>query len=248
MQVTQQERLMYQVMKAICDSGIPIDFKGAMVLKACLDENGFTGDTRHTMDIDANWISDEPPTAEQMLASLSKALEQDSINLDVRLNRMYGTGRSAGFVFCQKGTGDAVFSMDMDVNRPIAGSKMYTVEDFRFRGVIVWQILADKISAVSTDKVFRRIKDVVDLYYLSQCVPMDAKSVRGAMAKTGRNPESFEGFLLHRAELLHAYDKFRFGGGAEKPVFDTVYDAVKLYIKDFLPQDAIYACGVRPTK
>lgn len=238
MQVTQQERLMYQVMKAICDGGIPIDFKGAMVLKACLNENGFTGDTRHTMDIDANWISNEPPTAEQMLDSLSKALAHDNINLDVRLNRMYGTSRSAGFTFCEKETGDAVFSMDMDVNRPIAGTKIYTVEDFRFRGVIVWQILADKISAASTGKVFRRIKDVVDLYYLAQCVPMDVESVKAAMDKTGRKPEDFAGFLLHKDELLHAYDKFRFGGDAEKPAFDAVYDAVKLYIKDFLPQDA----------
>lgn len=239
MQVTQQERLMYQVMKTVCDSGIPIDFKGAMVLKACLNENGFTGDTRHTMDIDANWISDEPPTAEQMLDSLSKALAHDNINLDVRLNRMYGTGRSAGFAFCEKETGDAVFSMDMDVNRPIAGTKIYTVEDFHFRGVIVWQILADKISAVSTGKVFRRIKDVVDLYYLAQCVPMDVESVKDAMDKTGRIPENFESFLVCKDELLHAYGKFRFGGGAEKPSFDTVYDAVKLYIKDFLPAETV---------
>ena len=32
---------MYAVMKAIYDSGIPVNFKGSMVLKACLLEAGY---------------------------------------------------------------------------------------------------------------------------------------------------------------------------------------------------------------
>lgn len=72
MNITAEEKLMYEVMKAIYDSGIPISFKGSMVLKACLMEAGFTEDIRHTVDIDANWNSDTPPTAEQMVESLPK--------------------------------------------------------------------------------------------------------------------------------------------------------------------------------
>lgn len=34
MKITAEEKLMYDVMKAIYDSGIPVDFKGSMVLKA----------------------------------------------------------------------------------------------------------------------------------------------------------------------------------------------------------------------
>ena len=63
MNITAEEKLMYEVMKTIYDSGIPISFKGSMVLKACLMEAGFTEDIRHTVDIDANWNSDTPPTA-----------------------------------------------------------------------------------------------------------------------------------------------------------------------------------------
>lgn len=36
MQLSAEEKLMYQVMKAIYESGIPISFKGSMVMKACL--------------------------------------------------------------------------------------------------------------------------------------------------------------------------------------------------------------------
>lgn len=33
MNITKEEKLMYEVMKAIYDSGIPISFKGSMVFK-----------------------------------------------------------------------------------------------------------------------------------------------------------------------------------------------------------------------
>ncbi len=41
MNITAEEKLMYSVMKAIYDCGIPMNFKGSMVLKACLLEAGY---------------------------------------------------------------------------------------------------------------------------------------------------------------------------------------------------------------
>ena len=41
MRLTAEEKLMYEVMKAIYENGIPIDFKGSMVLKACLLGSGY---------------------------------------------------------------------------------------------------------------------------------------------------------------------------------------------------------------
>ena len=55
MALTTEEKRMYEVMKAIFDSGIPISFKGSMVLKACLLEAGYTEKTRHTVDIYMRW-------------------------------------------------------------------------------------------------------------------------------------------------------------------------------------------------
>ena len=36
MQLSAEEKLMYRVMKSIYESGIPISFKGSLVMKACL--------------------------------------------------------------------------------------------------------------------------------------------------------------------------------------------------------------------
>lgn len=234
MKVNYEEKRMYEVMNAIYGSGIPIDFKGAMVLRACLMENGFVGSVRHTMDIDANWISDTAPTPEQLVQSLQQALDQHDIPLTVRLFRMYGTGRSAGFEFCDSTSEMPLFTMDMDVNRPAAETRLYNVEGIVFRGVVPTQMLADKIVAVSSEKVFRRIKDVVDLYYLSQCFQLDPIKVKNTIQKSGREIGPFSGLKNHKDMLSHAYEKFRFGGSVEKPTFDEVYEQVCAYLKDFI--------------
>ena len=98
-------------------------------------------------------------------------------------------------------------------------------------------MIADKISAISTDKVFRRVKDVIDLSYLSKVVIFDKSDIMQVLNDTGRSLGDFNGFLYRKAELQHSYEKFRFEGGVNKPPFETVYKSVKQYIKDVLPRE-----------
>ena len=221
---------MYEVMKAIYDSRIPVSFKGSMVLKACLYEAGYTDDTRHTVDIDANWNSDNAPTTEQIAESLQQALDKAGINLHVSVYRIYGEGRSAGFEMKNSQSDEVLFTMDVDVNRPMPLTKIYEISGIQFRGVTPVQIMADKISVVSSDKVFRRIKDVVDLYYLSKVFVMDSEEVLRVLNENGRALGSFDGFLNKVDDLRHSYEKFRFAGGIGKPSFDEVYGAVKDFV------------------
>ena len=236
MNITAEEKLMYSVMKAIYDSGIPISFKGSMVMKAYLMEAGYTEETRHTVDIDANWYSDTAPTKEQMVESLQKAIQKSGIDLKVDLYRMYGEGRSAGFELSDMDTGEQLFTMDIDVNRPAIQTKVYEVAGVQFRGVVPTQMIADKLSAISTNKVFRRIKDVVDLYYISKVFTFDKTEVLETLGNGGRTLGTFEEFLCRPDDLRHSYEKFRFTGNVNKPSFDEVYYAVKEYIKDILPE------------
>lgn len=235
MNITAEEKLMYEVMKAIYESEIPISFKGSMVLKACLMEAGVTEDTRHTVDIEANRNSGMSPTAEQMVESLQGAVKKCGIDLEVSIYRMYSEGRSAGFELTERETGEILFSMDIDVNRPIPPTKLYEVEGLRFRGASPSQMIADKISAISTDKVFRRVKDVVDLYYISKVFDLGKGDIIQTLKNSGKNLDTFNGFLYRTEDLKHSYEKFRFAGDVNKPPFEEVYRAVKLYIKDVLP-------------
>lgn len=236
MPITNEEKLMYGVMKAIYDSGIPVSFKGSMVLKACLIEAGYTEETRHTVDIDGNWYSDVPPSAEQMVSSLQKAIDIAGIPLKVRIYRMYGKERSAGFELVNLSTDEILFTMDIDVNRPLVESRVYEIEDIAFRGFSLTQMTADKVVAISTDKVFRRIKDVVDLYYISHVVDFNGEEVFHAICESGRKMDDFSGFTQKPEQLAHAYEKFRFSGDVKKPEFEEIYQTVKTYIDEVLPK------------
>lgn len=198
-------------------------------------EAGFTEETRHTVDIDANWYSDTAPSAEQMVSSLQKALRNCGIDLNVSLYRMYGEGRFAGFELSDTATGDMLFTMDVDVNRPTSKTKIYEVNGIRFCGAAPSQMIADKISVISTDKVFRRIKDVVDLYYISKVCAFNKAEVLEALKNSGKSLDSLNGFLHRPDDLHHSYEKFRFSGNADKPPFDEIYVSVKTYVKDILP-------------
>ena len=110
MNITADEKQMYQVMKALYESGIPICFKGSMVLKACLNEAGYVDEVRRTVDIDANWNSEEPPTAEQLVSSLQSVLDRNNLQIDVQMFRMYAEDRSAGFMLTDRTTGAELFS------------------------------------------------------------------------------------------------------------------------------------------
>jgi len=244
MKITKEENIMYELMKAIYDSGVPMNFKGSMVLKACLLDAGYTEDTRHTKDIDANWIGDVPPSSEQMVESLQNVVDKNGFDLDVRLYRRYGEGRSAGFELKNKNTRETLFTMDVDVNRPVLPTKIYEVGGLRFRGAALSQMVADKVSSVSTDKVFRRIKDVVDLYYISKVFDFNKDEIVQTLKNSGRTLGSFNGFLYRVHELKHAYEKFRFSGGVNKPAFEEVYSGAKTYIKDLLELDKVNVFGL----
>lgn len=235
MNITVEEKLMYEVMKAIYDSETPISFKGSMVLKACLLEAGYFDETRHTVDIDANWNSDTQPSDELIAESVQSAIDRSGIKLDVDLYRTHGNGRSAGLDLKDKSTGETIFSMDIDVNRPVPPTQIYEVEGMRFRGVSPVQMIADKVSVVSTDKIFRRIKDVVDLYYISKVFDFDKVRVVQTLKSNNRTLGNFQGFLHRIEDLRHSYEKFRFSGGVNKPPFEEVYQTVSSYIKTVLP-------------
>ena len=156
MNITAEEKLMYGVMKAVYDSGIPVNFKGSMVLKAFLMEAGYDEETRHTVDIDANWISDAPPTAEQMVDSLQSAIRKSGIDLDVSLYRMYGEGRSAGFELKDGDSGEILFTMDMDVNRPAPTTKIYEIDEIRFCGVSPIQMINKAFQSTHRRRLLQR--------------------------------------------------------------------------------------------
>ena len=234
MNITKEEKMMYKIMKALYESGIPISFKGSMVLRAFLFESGYKENTRHTIDIDGDWISDSDPNIDMIIKSFKKALKRVEMNLDLRLYRMYDKGKSAGFEFFDLNTNEILFTMDIDVNKPYISTKIYEIDDLHFSGATPSQMIADKTYVLSTDKIFRRIKDLVDLYYISKVFVFNKEEVYSILEKSGRELGDFDAFKNRYDELKHSYDKFRFSFDVHKPDFDDVYQTVKKYVSVFV--------------
>jgi hypothetical protein len=171
-----------------------------------------------------------------MKQNIQKALQNSSIDLKVNLYRMYGEGRSAGFELSDTSSGEVLFTMDIDVNRPAVETRIYEIAEIQFRGSSFQAMLADKLSVVSSDKIFRRVKDLIDLYYAAQVYIPNWPAVLQAVKDSGRNLGSFDGFLNRVEELRHAYNKFRFDGDISKPSFEEVYQTVQEYISEVIGQ------------
>lgn len=72
--MTKQEEIMYEIIGAITDTDLPIVFKGCLVLKLLLKENGFEEIERMTRDIDASWI-ETAPTMAVIAGEINQCLE-----------------------------------------------------------------------------------------------------------------------------------------------------------------------------
>ena len=73
---------LYRVMEELSNAGVPIVFKGAMVLNLAIRANNPSKVERATRDIDGDWIG-EFPTMEEMEIALRNAVKEVDSSLDV---------------------------------------------------------------------------------------------------------------------------------------------------------------------
>ena len=92
---------LYRVMEELSNAGVPIVFKGAMVLNLVIRENNPSRVERVTRDIDGDWIG-VFPTMEEMEIALRNAVKKVDFSLDVQANRIFGERKSAGFRIVNK--------------------------------------------------------------------------------------------------------------------------------------------------
>ena len=119
----EHERLMYQIIGAVSEMDAPIVFKGALITKLILAENGYTAFQRPTVDIDANWVG-MPPKMEELVCTINRSLASFNGEFYAEARREYGEKKSAGIAIAEAATGSRIVSMDISI-KPVAGSKVY---------------------------------------------------------------------------------------------------------------------------
>ncbi|MCI9053448.1 MAG: hypothetical protein HFI05_16360 [Lachnospiraceae bacterium] len=73
---------LYRVMEELSNAGVPIVFKGAIVLNLAIRDNNLSKVERATRDIDGDWIG-EIPSMEEMEIALRNAVKEVDSSLDV---------------------------------------------------------------------------------------------------------------------------------------------------------------------
>jgi hypothetical protein len=241
LKLTGSEKLMYDVIAALENGGVPVVYKGAMITKLILNENHFDDFARETQDIDASWAGASNPPMEQLADMLNRAVAK--LELAAIVKRAYGGQKSAGFIIVDAG-GNEKLSIDIDMRRAI-DSCTYQYGNVTFMGATPGNVIADKISAISTDKVFRRAKDLIDLYALAHCVTIKTADIRAIWERESRAIESFDAFRNRLDDLKHAYKMLR--RLTAKPDFDKLYGYLTHFLAPFIEAreaDLVWSSGL----
>jgi hypothetical protein len=232
-----QEKTMYRILGAISAMDAPIVFKGALITKLVLSENGFSSALRQTKDIDANWVG-EAPTMEGLENAVSQALDVLDGEYRAVATREYSEKQTAGISIVNTATEKEIVSMDIGI-KPVSGSRLYYYGEIGIKGVLPNEILADKISVLSGRYIFRRAKDMFDVYALAHCVRVVMSEIYDVQRMNGREFGAFSEFLLRRNDIEHAYARLK--GIEGKPDFDEVYAYLDKFLSPFIQKNGTLA-------
>jgi hypothetical protein len=170
---------------------------------------------------------------ERLTSMLNNALSE--LGLTAVVKRDYGEKMSAGYRIIDT-DGNVMLSIDIDM-RAAVDSMTYQFGNVTFQGVTPENVLADKISVIASDRVFRRAKDLLDVYALSHCISVKTAGIRGIWKREDRAIGTFDAFYNRQDELRHSYDRLRRIDA--KPEFDKLYSCLLKFLKPFAEKDTV---------
>ncbi len=222
--------LLYRIMEELSRNGVPIVFKGAMVLNLLIHDNNPSHVERGTRDIDGDWTG-EPPSMQKMEAVLRKAIKNVDSTLDIVINRVYGEKKSAGFKIVDENM-EKVASIDLSVrNNDYAEPYISYISNVVIKGASISKMLSDKLYATSGNGICRRVKDLVDIYVMSYISEFCTTEIYEIWDNTGRIPGDFSHFKSQMEEIEKAYLKMK--GIVNKPDFSVLYERLTVFFTPF---------------
>lgn len=223
---------MYRITDAIYRLHYPIVFKGALVLKHIVTSYGVTDTFRGTKDIDCDWVngSVSMDTLEFMVVNAVNSLEIPTLRVQRVRNADEVKNISASFLILN---GDCkLFSIDISLKNNTFYTQYKTYNGLTFNGASVQKIIVDKMSAISSDKIKRRTKDVYDLYLITFLPNIIIKDIIFVGNKSGRILSDFAWFLSNKEDIRYDYSKM--SGVYNKPDFDIMYNRVRDFCTPFI--------------
>lgn len=207
----------------------PIIFKGAVVLKTAVLSGCNLNTERVTKDLDGDWVGGVTSMA-MLTAIIDRAAKNIDPNFHVESYRKFEEKKSAGFTVYNHN--DEIFTFDLSVK----SNPFYTVyvsdNGVNFNGATPVKMVSDKIQGISNRTIFRRSKDLYDLYLLSSLSGYTTYEIFDIWRVMNRELGEFIAFCNHRQEVEKAYNKLK--DITNKPNFPRVYNRVYRFVFPFM--------------
>lgn len=227
---TNTEDLANRIIEELSKLNEPIVFKGAMALHYSLRHHNPSAVSRRTKDIDGDYTNVNVTTLE-MLNVITKVIKNLDQELNVRVTRDFSQDISAKFVIYNKD--EKILSIDLSVRRNPFYKIYLSFNDVPVQGATETKMVADKIVAISTQQVFRRAKDLIDLYILSyKDIRFKTVDIVEINREYNRQFGDFAHFKNSTDKIEYAYEKLR--GVENKPDFSLLYNRLQKFVKPFM--------------
>lgn len=222
------EKVLQEIIIELSKEEAPIIFKGAMALKELLYLNNPDIDiTRKTRDIDANWI--EEYDEERIIDVIDKAVKKVNSEYSVSVYREPAPNKSMGIKVLDK-DGSVFTKIDMDIK----DNPFYivcNVDDINIKYSSFDKMMSDKLYSLSSTHVFRRVKDLLDVYLILKDNNIEKENIEKVLEYENRKLDNFDTILNNKEEIEKSYNSLE--GIINKPEFDVVWN----YFADYLEKE-----------
>ena len=159
------EKVLYRIIEELSKENAPIIFKGALALKDLLYRNNpDLTIVRKTTNIDANWIDEYDK--DRIITIIDRAVKLVNPDYKVELYREPANKKSMGLKVLDK-DGTTFTKIDID----IMDNPFYiecSINDVNIKYSDFNKMMSDKLFSISGEFVFRRAKDLLDIYLILQ--------------------------------------------------------------------------------
>lgn len=199
-------------------------FKGATVLsdKIALTTNRILG--RKSLDINIDCV--EQLSQEEIIDIIQQACDLNEYILKVKRD-LSETKSLRLKIYYKDNLEKEIFSLDISRKDFVDYELCKTINNKEFKSYPIERVFVDKLSIVSSGKIFRRIKDLYDLSVLLKNYPVNCQKILNSFKRYDRVLGNFNELFTSPEELLHAYEKYN--SIFDKPDFKSVYYPVVVF-------------------
>lgn len=220
------EAFLYTLVDELAFEQAPIIFKGGLALKDILySYNEELNVDRKTIDIDGNWILTYDK--EKIENTIKKALNNIDSSLKLEIYREPSDNKSMGFRILDN-TGELITKIDLDIKE----NPFYIVcniNDIERKYSSPEKMMTDKLMVLSGDHIFRRTKDLLDVFLIINNCQLDFSKIYNILNYENKKLGDFSTMLNNKEILKDSYDKLERINN--KPDFEEVWDDVINYLE-----------------